>query len=189
MTTVPSPYNGNSGHPPGAPFHQARDSLCRTIACFLLEGLAADESALVIATAEHREWLLKQLVALSFDVARPRLGSDLFLLDADETLSELTADSALDPGRLIDLTVQAAQKVCRAGSQGFAIRIYGELAGGCRHQSTSPTKVMWYGLAASRDLMLLYDCAIGCRCRDSDVYDVWRQHSRVIPGRWGSRRG
>jgi len=68
-------------------FYDSSESIGRVVAAFLGAGFTRGESALVIASAEHRASLRDHLRGASFCVPKLEQSRQLFMLDAASTLS------------------------------------------------------------------------------------------------------
>jgi len=105
-------------------FYEHSAFLAASVRGYLLAGLRAGESVVVVATPEHREAFAEALTATGHDVDASRRTGDYIELDAASTLDRLVVDGVLRADRFEEeivsfLTARAA------ASKG--LRIYGEM--------------------------------------------------------------
>jgi hypothetical protein len=107
-----------------AHFYEDDEQFLRKLTEFVLEGFAADESAIVIATPEHESALRLRLAEEGVDVGRA-LDDDRYIpLDAEETLAEFMVDGWPD-GQLFANVVGQIMKRAMAGHH--RTRTFGEM--------------------------------------------------------------
>ncbi len=70
-------------------FYEDRPSLARTVARFIGEGLAANQAAVIVATASHGASIRDQLTADGAGSQRRIEQGELLVFDADEVLNRL----------------------------------------------------------------------------------------------------
>jgi len=75
---------GQSRHHHAVQFYGTDESLFTTVAGFLAEGLAAHQSAIIIATPPHRRGIVEHLCGRSIDCKKATHDGDLMLLDAEK---------------------------------------------------------------------------------------------------------
>jgi hypothetical protein len=73
-------------------FYENDKSLARIVAGFLHEGFDSGSPGIVVATANQRAEILRELNDRSCDVVALERSQDLVLLDAEETLSTFMTD-------------------------------------------------------------------------------------------------
>jgi hypothetical protein len=164
-------------------FYKDSDSLSQIVARFVGEGLAATQPAIVIATPAHRDLIVKQLAAMSLDVASLQRQGDLFVLDAEKTLSAFMVDNTPNPTRFINTLVPVIERAC-GGRTECVVRAYGEMvdvlwkAG----QTVAATRLemLWNDLATSHAFSLLCGYAMGNFYKDAAVEDICTHHSHVV---------
>jgi hypothetical protein len=105
-------------------FYESSAFLAASVRGFLLEGLRAGETVLVVATPEHREAFAAALTATGHDVDRSRRTGHYIELDAATTLERLVTDGELRADRF-EAEIVGLVTATAAGSQG--LRIYGEM--------------------------------------------------------------
>src|SRR4051812_6531666 len=85
-----------SGHFHAVRFYDSKESLCRTVADFLGEGIALGQPALVIATPRHRDGILQELRSRGVDGDALAAAGDLLMLDAREVMATFMVDGMPD---------------------------------------------------------------------------------------------
>jgi hypothetical protein len=178
------PHAANAaGHFHAVRFYENKESLCRTVADFLGEGLALGQPALVIATPVHREALFSELRARHFDVDSVAAAGDLLLLDAREVLSSFMVDGLPDAGLFTTHVPAAIDRLCR-GRKNCTIRAYGEMVDVLWQDGLTTAAIrlemLWNQLALTHDFSLLCGYAMGSFYKDAGMRDVCAQHSQVI---------
>jgi hypothetical protein len=107
-------------------FYKADVSLLTAnVSRYIYDGLANEESAIIIATAEHAAAFKRGLAEAGCDVARAASDRRLLLLDAHQTLARFTTDRGPDWARF-EATIQAAIDSLAPGA---GLRAYGEMVG------------------------------------------------------------
>ena len=113
--------------PPAGHFVQLYDhenQLLDSLELYLLDGLRAGESVVVIATARHREELERRLSKHDIDVDRAKCRDDYIALDASEVMATFLKDGWPDEDRLRK-TLSAV--FVRARKNHDELRIFGEM--------------------------------------------------------------
>lgn len=105
-------------------FYEDATFLAASVRGFLLEGLRAGETVVVVATPEHREAFEEALTAAGHDVGSSRRAGRYVELDAASTLMRLVADGELRADRFEEEIVGFVTATA-AASKG--LRIYGEM--------------------------------------------------------------
>jgi MEDS: MEthanogen/methylotroph, DcmR Sensory domain len=180
-----SKYNTStdSGHFHAVRFYKDSSGLTRIVADFIGDGLAAGEPAIVIATPDHRSRVIQNLKDMALDVERLEREGELFLLDAEETLSMFMVDGMPNAELFTDAIVPVIERACR-GRKDCIVRAYGEMvdvlwkAG--HTVAATRLEMLWNGLAASHRFSLLCGYAMGNFYKDAAVEDICSHHSHVI---------
>lgn len=107
-------------------FYEDATYLAASVRPFLLQGLDAGESVLVVATEEHREAFARALVGSGHDLAASRRAGRYRELDAERILARLSPGRALASDSFRTGIADAVTAMARTGA-GF--RAYGELSG------------------------------------------------------------
>jgi len=165
-------------------FYTDDSELFKTISSFLIEGLAAFQPAVVIATPDHTRAVLDELSARHIDVAKARQLGDLVILDASETLSTFMVKGSPDPvhfrrnvGAVLDQAIRGRERT--------PVRAYGEMVDILwkKGQTDAAIKleVLWNELAGSYHFSLLCGYAMGSFYKQtSGIEAVMQQHTHVI---------
>lgn len=178
----PEPHHDHS-----VQFYRDDAALLKTLSRFTREGLNGRQPVIVIATPEHRAALAAQLVkdGLAPDYFE-RQGS-LWMLDARETLASLMDGRMPDPVRF-RAVVGALIDAARTAGAGSAVRAYGEMVDllwkDGNAEAAIRLEMLWNGLAATHQFMLLCGYSIGSFYKEAggfDISDVCHAHARVLP--------
>ena len=171
------------GHHHAVQFYGTDQSLFRTVAGFLAEGLVAGQPAIVIATATHRAAFIEHLTARLVDCERAVRNGDLVMLDAEATLDLFMVGDAPDGdlferniGRLIEQVFNGRNLVLRA---------YGEMVDVLwkqgRPEAAIRLEILWNKLALKYNFALLCGYAMGSFYKQSkQLEDVIAQHTHVV---------
>ena len=106
-------------------FYQHDDDLVATVGPFLVEGAAAGESLLVVATPPHSQGLEAFLGSHGHDPAALQAAGRLVVLDAHATLDAFAERGAPDGVRFDALVGAAVERLAAASPNG--VRAYGEM--------------------------------------------------------------
>jgi hypothetical protein len=155
-------------------FYETEDYLVATVAEFLVPALLARDSAIVIATPEHRSAFATAFGALGIDIPAATRAGRYLALDAAELLAQLMPDGTPDPERFERI---AGEIVDRASRGGRRVMVYGEMvallwAGG-DVASTIAVEDMWNDLAVTHSFGLL--CAYPMRDFDDDSRAAFKE--------------
>jgi hypothetical protein len=171
-------------HHHGVKFYGSEDSLFRTVAGFLSEGLVAAQPAIIIATREHRAGVLREMTGRLIDVERAQEDGELMVLDAAETLDLFMLGDRPDAdlfeqhiGGLIDRTLHGRPRV--------VARAYGEMVDllwqDGRSRSAIALEVLWNQLAATHGFALLCGYSMGQFYKQTAQYqEVCNEHTHVL---------
>ncbi|HEY2905968.1 MAG TPA: MEDS domain-containing protein [Vicinamibacterales bacterium] len=184
MDTPKAAHVDASGRFHAVRFYENAASLCRTVADFLGEGIASKQPALVIATPEHRDGLLRELRSRDLDVNKIEAAGDLLLLDARQVLATFMIDGMPDAA-LFNTHVPAALERVGRGRKDCTIRAYGEMVDVLwqdgRTAAAIRLEMLWNQLAMTEDFSLLCGYAMGSFYKDAGMRDICAQHSHVVP--------
>jgi hypothetical protein len=174
--------------PAGAHFHAVRfyeneKSLCRIVAGFLGEGLAAGQPALVVATPEHRRGIIDELRARHFDVVRMHAAGDLVMIDARTLMSNFIVDGVPDARRFTENATRVLERTTR-GREAVTIRAYGEMVDLLWKDgydvAAIQVEMLWNKLARTQDFSLLCGYAMGNFYKDACVASICAAHTHVV---------
>jgi hypothetical protein len=164
-------------------FYEADEDFLDTLERFVRGGLSTGESAIVIATPEHR-WVLEQrLAAHGLDIADARARDQYIPLDAEQTLGFFMRDGRLNDERFFKL-VRALLTL--AGNADRKVRAFGEMvaimwARGER-DATVRLEYLWHQLCASEGFSLLCAYPKAAFAQNASSIDqICAAHSKVLP--------
>lgn len=172
------------------PFHAVRffedeTSLCRIVADFIGDGLAADQPCIVIATPAHREYIAHGLQTLSFEVSRLQENRQLLMLDAEDTLSTFMKNGAPD-GAAFRKNVGGVLDAAAAGRPKTTMRAYGEMVDWLWKNDAADAAIqlemLWNQLADTRAFSLLCGYSMGNFYKHGAYEDICGHHTHVISG-------
>jgi hypothetical protein len=172
-----------AGHFHAVRFYEDKVSLCRTVADFLAEGVAAGQPALIVATPAHREAIAAELRARAVDVDALTARGDLLMLDARDVLATFMIDNVPDPDRFTTHLTAAIGRVSRGRQR--TVRAYGEMVDvlwqGGLTDAAIRLEMLWNRLAMTHDFSLLCGYAIGSFYKATGMREVCAQHSHIMP--------
>lgn len=174
-----------SSHHHAVRFYEDDTSLCRIVAGFLGDGLAAGQPGVVIAVPSHCEGISQGLRALSFDVDRLRHSGDLMLLDAEETLSTFMKDGRPDSAAFRESVGGLLDNVT-GGRRSVTVRAFGEMVDCLWRNDAADAairlEVLWNELANTRAFSLLCAYSMGNFYKHGAYEDICGQHTHVVSG-------
>jgi len=164
-------------------FYETSEALSRIVGQFLGEGFLAQQPAIVIATPAHREAISRELVSRSFDLQRLERDGDLWLLDAEEVLSQCMVDGMPDGSRFRAAIEPVIEKACR-GRKDCVIRAYGEMVdvlwkAGLTVAATR-LETLWNQLAQTHAFSLLCGYSMGNFYKDAAQEEIRSHHSHIL---------
>jgi signal transduction histidine kinase len=168
-------------------FYETDEFLCEAVARFFVQGLRAGDTALLVATPEHRRLIAQRMVehGASFDEA-VRSGQ-LTVADAAETLARFMDGDAPDRSRFFTVLPEVLDRI-GADRRGKKLRIFGEMVD-VLWRDGNPTAALrleelWNELAESRPFELLCGYSMGNFYRAAHAHsfeEVCALHARAIP--------
>ena len=171
-----------NGHFHAVRFYEDDRSLCRIVSGFVMEGLALEQPALVIATQPHADAIVKNLTDAAVDVEQLRKDGELLLLDARQTLATFIVNGQPDPCFFKASATRALEQLARGRSK--TIRAYGEMVDVLWKDGMSGAAIklemLWNRLANTHDFSLLCGYAMGQFYKDATVDDVCRHHTHLV---------
>ena len=162
------------------------DGLCR----FIGDSLESGGSALVVATAAHRDGLSQLLEARGLDTVAAALEGRYIALDAAETLSRFMQEGWPDPARFAEVigSIVVRAKHAAGGSNG-QVAIFGEMVAILWAQGKFDTSIqleqLWNQLRRTHSFALrcAYPMTGFNREDHSEPFlKICAEHSHVIPG-------
>ena len=188
MTADFRPLPGHSGHH-AVQFYSDSARLCASVANFLGDGIAGRQPLIVIATPEHRQIIVHELLRRHFDVDRLIADGDFALLDAQATL-DLFMICGMPQPRAFREAMGAVIDRVRKGRDECVVRAYGEMvdvlwrAG--MTEAAIRLEVLWNNLAADYAFSLLCGYCIGDFYKQpAAINDVAAHHTHseiLVPG-------
>jgi len=161
--------------------------LASNVAYYLFEGLKVGESALVIATPEHRDAFILELGKLGVNTEKAVREGRLLFFDAVRTLGELLIDGQPDWVRFERVIGAAMNKVQASGPTG--LRAYGEMVGvlwtAREYTAAIRLEEFWNKLLHGGGFSLFCSYPIDIFAADfqiSGVDSVLCDHTHLIPG-------
>ncbi|MFP2930217.1 ATP-binding protein [Pyxidicoccus sp. 3LG] len=168
-------------------FYEDEAFLFDALEAYLVGGLKAGESAVIIGSEPHRQAILQRLSTAGVDVADACDTGRLTLLDARETLSRFMVQGRPDWNRFRDV-VGAVLAKSRAAANGTRVRAYGEMVDLLWQDGLPEAAVeleeLWNDLAGLHAFSLLCTYALGNfgdEAHERPFRDVCRAHAHVIP--------
>jgi KaiC/GvpD/RAD55 family RecA-like ATPase len=178
-------FRHDHSHHHAVQFYSTDQSLIRTVAGFLSEGLAAGQPALVVATPAHRVAIAEALMRRGADPQQALRTGDLIVLDAEATLDLFIVDGAPDPA-LFEENVGRLVEQALNGRDTVVVRAYGEMVDVLwkqgRPDAAIQLEMLWNKLARKYSFALLCGYAMGSFYKQTHRLDeVIAQHTTVIP--------
>ena len=185
---------GSAGASPVSPahdhivqFYENEHFLDATVGEFLVEGLAASQPVLVVATKARRAALTTRLRARGFDIDSDSCGQRVTMLDARATLDTFMIDGVPDAARF-RASLGGAIAGCAGKGAATGVRAYGEMVDLLWKEGNTDGAIrleeLWNELAVTHSFTLLCTYAMGNFYKEADSHHfhrVCRQHARVIP--------
>ena len=180
-----SPAGRLRPHHHAVQFYSTDQSLIRTVATFLHEGLSAGQPAVVIATPAHRVGIAEALTRRGVDPEQALRSGDLIVLDAEATLDLFMVDDQPN-GALFEKNVGRLVEQAINGRDRVVVRAYGEMVDVLwkqgRSQAAIQLEMLWNKLALKYSFALLCGYAMGSFFKQTQGLDeVIAQHTTVIP--------
>src|SRR5436190_15424066 len=171
------------GHFHAVRFYEDGPALCRIVAAFIGEGLAAGEPVVVVATPEHRAEIQRVLGAAGSNGRPLGPAPDLTFLDAEDLLALLMVDGMPQRTRFEPLLGDVLRTV-RGSRIGCRVRIYGEMVDllwhDGRQQAAIHLEMLWNELASREDFALLCGYGMGTFCKAATLEAVHAQHTHIV---------
>jgi hypothetical protein len=145
-------------------FYDSDTALARIVAEFLHEGFDVGSPGIVVATANQRAEIVRELTDRSLDVTELQRSHDLVLLDAEETLSTFLMDGKPDEWKFKDQMCHVIERV-RRGRTDCTVHIFGQMVDVLWQQGERDAairlEVLWNKLAQTETFALVCGYAIG----------------------------
>jgi len=134
-------------------------SLARIVAEFLYEGFNGRSPGIVIATANQRAAIIRELKGFSLDVVALERSHALQLLDAKETLSTFMMDGKPDAQKFSDQMHRVIERASH-GRTHCTVRIFGQMLDLLWQENERDAairlEVLWNQLTEREDVSLIY---------------------------------
>jgi len=163
-------------------FYENSPSLARTVARFIGEGLAASQTAVIVATASHGGTIRDHLAALGVNCQERIERGELLMFDADEVMNRFMDGDRPDAHRFTATINPIVAKV--AGHRKRLVRIYGEMVDVLwsrgREEAALSLEALWHQFIAVRKCSLLcgYSSSV---CQGDGFNAICDRHSHVVP--------
>ncbi len=166
--------------------YESDAQLVHAVCPYLAAGLRSDETAVIVATSEHRHAFEAALIDAGVDLQRAKASGALLALDAQETLSAFVHDREIDR--------EACERVLRglldqAGRRGRPLRLYGEMVALLWRQgdvlSAIELERVWNALAREREFSLFcaYEASVVSAPCDAHALRQMRDlHTSMLSG-------
>ena len=182
---------GAHNHPAHAVQFYGEDvSLLDELSRFIGTSLGAGESAVVIATKDHRDGLARRLKAFGLDTTNAVIQGRYVVLDAAETLAKITVGGWPEAGLFAEVVGSVmARLTAAAGSEHARIAAFGEMVAllwlDGKPEAAIRLEQLWNDLARtySFSLRCAYPMSSFYREEHGDLLlKICAEHSDVIPG-------
>jgi hypothetical protein len=172
-----------AGHFHAVRFYEDAQSLARMVATFVAEGFIEGLPAIIIATPEHRDAIIRKLTSMSFDLDHLKRQNDLIVLDARDTLALFMVNGMPNAKNFESAMLPVIDKACR-GRQDCVIRAYGEMVDVLWKDGMEAAAVrlemLWNQLANTRKFSLLCGYSMGSFYKDAAFDAICHQHTHVL---------
>jgi CheY-like chemotaxis protein len=163
-------------------FYDDAQSLSRTVAGFIGEGLIAGDAAIVIATPTHGAAIHEQLTANDVNPWKRIAQGELLFLDAQEVMNSFMVGGVPDTGRFHDTIRPIMDSV--AGRRHSPVRAYGEMVDlfwrNGQEAAAISVEMLWNGLIAPGKCSLICGYSSEQVGRGAGFEAICHQHSHVV---------
>jgi signal transduction histidine kinase len=183
-TGKPAIDGQSPGHLHAVQFYEEPEALFTSVSRFLSDGLEAGDSLIVIATAAHRDGIMRRLDRHA--VTRAIEAEQVILLDAHETLALFMVDDNIDADRFRN-TLEALVERHRRGAPDIGIRAFGEMVDVLWRAGNSTAALrleeLWSEASRRHSFQLLcaYGNFFGEQPASSGFAEVCASHTHVLP--------
>lgn len=144
-----------------AHFYSDGPSFLGSLAHFIGGALMAENAAIVVATASHREELLQRLLAKGLDMDAVIGQGRYMAVDAADAISSFTSDGVLDPVQVVKLLGDLIMTATHATKkEGARVAVFGECVGLLCEQGNIEAAIQME--KAGNQLVQMYDIDILC---------------------------
>ena len=188
MATISRPLPGHSGHH-AVRFYSDSTRLCASVADFLGDGIAGQQPLIVIATPNHRQIIVHELIRRQFDVERLTAAGEFALLDAQATMDLFMVGGTPQPRAFREAMGPVIDRV-RQGREGCVVRAYGEMVDVLWRAGLTDAAIrlemLWNNLAMEYAFSLLCGYSMGDFYKEpTALRDVSAHHTHseiLVPG-------
>jgi len=173
-------------------FYEDGEFLFETVSRFLVAGLEANESLLVIATPEHRDGILRHLAP--FEIERAIASGQVILCDANEMLGKFMVGDTPDPDLFHDALARVMSELKSGNRARKRVRAFGEMVDVLWRQGNGEgalqLEALWSQAQAEYSLSLLCAYLMGDFYKEVDsarFVEVCGRHTHVMPTETFSR--
>jgi len=163
-------------------FYEDAQSLARTVAGFIGDGLIAGDAAIVIATPMNCAAIHERLAAIDVDPQKRIAQSNLLILDAQKVMDSFMVGGLPDEGRFHHTMRPIMDKV--AGRSRPPVRAYGEMVDvlwrNGQEAAAVSLEMLWNPLLAPGKCSLICGYASEHVGRGSGFETICHQHSHVV---------
>src|SRR5262249_20040076 len=150
-------------------FYVSDPRLFETVGDFVRDGIAGGEPTLLIATETHAIGILDNLRARQIDVDGAVARRDISVIDALDTLEQITVDGEIDPQRFASALAAGIDAAAGGRPASTTVRVFGEmvdvLCQAGKHDEAIRLELLGDRLVAERDVLVL------CAYASSDFID------------------
>ena len=168
-------------------FYDDAQSLSRTVAGFVGEGLQAGDAAIVIATPAHGAAIHEQLTAIDVNPLKRIAQNELLILDAQEVMNGFMVGGLPDAERFLGTIRPIMDSV--AGNEHRPVRVYGEIVDvlwrNGQEAAAASLEVLWNQLIAQAKCSLICGYSSEQVGSGAGFEAICHQHSHVV---WEGRR-
>jgi len=163
-------------------FYEDAQSLSRTVAGFIGEGLIAGDAAIVIATPTHSAAIHEQLTAIDIYPQKRIAQSELLILDAQQVMDSFMVGGLPDEGRFHTTMRPIMDRV--VGRRHPHVRAYGEMVDvlwrNGQEAAAASLEMLWNQLLAPGKCSLICGYASEHVGRGAGFEAICHQHSHVV---------
>lgn len=180
----------HDGHQHGVQFYSADKFLIEELSRYVNHALHSGDAAVVVATEEHRESLIRRLTAQGVEMGTAIEQGRFLALDAAQLLTTFMIEGWPEQQRFNDVVGGVIEKAVAATGRGAnpRVAIYGEMVALLWEQGKVEAAIrleqLWNDLARSKSFSLFcgYPISSFGHERDADLLmKVCGEHSAVIP--------
>ncbi|HEY4904233.1 MAG TPA: MEDS domain-containing protein [Candidatus Sulfotelmatobacter sp.] len=184
-----SSWSHHGDHQHGVQFYSQDKFLLEELSQYIGQALAAGDSAVVVATDQHRNGLLQWLTAQGLDIAVLLEQGRFVAMDARQVLSEFMVDEWPNEERFNEVVGGiVSRSLTRATGVHPRVAIFGEMVALLWSDGNPPAAVhleqLWNRLAQTRSFSLFCAYPMNSFNREEDaelLLKVCNEHSAVIP--------